>query len=116
MADPRRPWWGHNAVDQALAMGRTFFKCHDGCGALIIVAPAPKGQWIPLEQVGEVDDPDHPGNKFRVMEIHHDNCVNPRVPGSRDPARSHRIAVHEDEPAVPTEQTQFNLRRQAQEG
>jgi hypothetical protein len=96
----------------ALALGRKFQRCVDGCGAWIIVAPTPTGKgWIPLEMVGEVDDPDKPGNKFRVMEIHHDNCTNPRIPGNRDPARSHRIAKHEDEPALVEEQQQFQLHR-----
>lgn len=113
MTGPRRPWWGHNSAEMALSLGRTFHKCADGCGALIIVAPTPDNKsWIPLEQVGEVDDPMKPGNKLRLMEIHHDNCVNPRVPGVRDPARSHRITVNEDEPAVAEEQVQFTLRRQ----
>jgi len=107
----RRPSWGHNAVEMALSLGRTFQLCKDGCGARIIVAPAPNGAWMPLEWVDEVDDPDHPGNKFRVVEIHHDNCVNPRIPGDRDPSRSHRIAKNEDAPQTPDEQQHFHLRK-----
>jgi hypothetical protein len=112
--DARRPWWGHNATEEQLqlASGKRFRECRDGCGARIILVLAPKkpghksSAWVPLEQVGE-----DPVTKQRIMEIHHDNCVNSRVPGIRDPARSHRIAKHEDEPSIAEDQEQFRLRQ-----
>jgi hypothetical protein len=111
MTGARRPSWGHNSMEMALSMGRKFQRCMDGCGAYIIIAPAPNGSWIPLEKVGEVPNPTMPDRTLHVVEIHHDNCTNPRVQGNRDPARSHRIAKNEDEPAVDAEQQEFELHR-----
>jgi hypothetical protein len=110
----RVPWWGHHATEEQLQLssGKRFRPCRDGCGAHIILVLAPKkpghkaSAWVPLEQIGE-----DPTTKQRIMAIHHDNCVNQRVPGNRAPERSHRITVHEDEPSIPEDQEKFRLRQ-----
>jgi len=111
MTTVRHPWWGHDAVEMQLAlpMGKRFKPCRDGCGAMIIVVMPPagengkRGDWIPLEQVGEL------AGGRRDMAIDHDLCSNPRVPGAREPTRSHRITVHEDTPEIPDSQQHFRV-------
>ena len=111
MSEVRKPWWGHNATQEQLDLGRKFQPCRDGCGAYIILVKAPGGgSWIPMQQVGERPNESSPGQFERVMAIHHDLCNNARVPGIREPTRSHRITVNEDKPAVDEEQVRFNLR------
>ena len=95
----------------ALAHGRRFRPCVDGCGAAVMVVKAPRdahgapGSWMPVEIIGF----DESTNK-KIVAIHHDLCVNQRIPGDRDPSRSHRIAVFEDQPSVPEDQARFRLR------
>lgn len=116
MSGGRTPWWGHNATEESLRLGRIFTLCRDGCGARIILAMSPRGpngkpgSWIPLEQIGFDEQTGQ-----RIMEIHHGNCVNTRVPGLRDPERSHRITVNEDVPAEPEDQQHFRFRKPAVE-
>ena len=112
MSGARRPNWGHDAWEMSLNLGRKLRPCSDGCGAYILMVKAPKGGWMPLEKVGEEPNPDFPGKVLHIVEIHHDNCTNQRVPGERDPMRSHRIAKHEDKPEVPEAQQRFRLRGQ----
>lgn len=91
----------------ALNTGAKVRPCRDGCGALILIAKAPNGSAIPLEKVGETPNLDMPGKMLHVVEIHHDNCVNPRIPGNRDPMRSHRIAKNEDDTGLPEDQVRW---------
>lgn len=117
MTEPREPWWAWNALQEQLAMGKKLRLCRDGCGFMLIVVVPPRdangirGKPVPVTLIGEKPHPDDPTRKIGIVVIHHDICTNRRVPGNRDPARSHRITVNEDEPNVPEDQRQFRLRR-----
>lgn len=115
--EPREPWWAWNAVQEQLAMGKKWRLCRDGCGFMLMIVIPPRdsqgrrGEPTPVTLIGEKPHPNDPTKKIGVVVIHHDICTNARIPGNREPSRSHRITVNEDRPDVAAEQARFRLRR-----
>jgi hypothetical protein len=91
--EPRVPWWGHNATQEALDLGRRFKNCDRSCGAKIIVVQPPRDSegrrptWTPMEMIGFDEE-----KKTRVMAIHWDLCTDKGgIPEGFEPTVSHRV-------------------------
>jgi hypothetical protein len=111
MTGVRTPWWGLDMVVMQENLGRKWRQCR-WCEVYIMMVKSPRkedgseGSWVALQIIGYDQNEDR-----RIIAMHDDLCNNPRIPGNRDPARSHRITVNEDQPAMPEEQLVFRERK-----